>query len=193
MEKTLKEEKPLVISYLRWSSGTQRLGDSERRQMNLASKWLEKNGYEINEDYQDTNPAVTETPLNLSPFALFGKDSVSSTAGRDNDGSEVLTFRLQGIPDELIIEQNGVPVDSTMILESLDGLTVRPDENVSGTFTFDVISIATEQNPAAGATSAEISKESAPQQITFEVTGVADEPTVNAKNITSFLMRRTLV
>lgn len=51
MEKTLKEEKPLVISYLRWSSGTQRLGDSERRQMNLASKWLEKNGYEINEDY----------------------------------------------------------------------------------------------------------------------------------------------
>lgn len=51
MEKTLKEEKPLVISYLRWSSGTQRLGDSERRQMKLASKWLEKNGYEINEDY----------------------------------------------------------------------------------------------------------------------------------------------
>lgn len=51
MEKRLKEEKPLVISYLRWSSGTQRLGDSERRQMKLATKWLEKNGYEINEDY----------------------------------------------------------------------------------------------------------------------------------------------
>lgn len=46
-----KNDKPLVISYLRWSSGVQKLGDSERRQMKLASKWLEKNGYEIDEDY----------------------------------------------------------------------------------------------------------------------------------------------
>ncbi|MCL1051947.1 recombinase family protein [Shewanella abyssi] len=45
------EKKPIVISYLRWSTGTQALGDSERRQLSVASSWLEKNGYEINEDY----------------------------------------------------------------------------------------------------------------------------------------------
>jgi hypothetical protein len=45
------QDKPLVISYLRWSSGTQKLGDSERRQLKLASKWLNDNGYEVNEDY----------------------------------------------------------------------------------------------------------------------------------------------
>ena len=44
-------DKPLVISYLRWSSGVQKLGDSERRQMKIASKWLEKNSYEIDEKY----------------------------------------------------------------------------------------------------------------------------------------------
>lgn len=42
--------KPLVISYIRWSSGVQKLGDSERRQMQLASNWLEENGYEIDEN-----------------------------------------------------------------------------------------------------------------------------------------------
>lgn len=46
-----KNDKPLVISYLRWSSGVQKLGDSERRQMKIASKWLKKNDYEVNEDY----------------------------------------------------------------------------------------------------------------------------------------------
>lgn len=46
----LNKDKPLVISYLRWSSGKQRLGDSERRQMEIASGWLEKNGYEIDYD-----------------------------------------------------------------------------------------------------------------------------------------------
>ncbi|XQW86264.1 recombinase family protein [Thalassotalea piscium] len=46
-----KNDKPLVISYLRWSSGVQKFGDSERRQLKQASKWLEKNGYEVNEDY----------------------------------------------------------------------------------------------------------------------------------------------
>jgi len=45
------EKKPIVISYLRWSTGTQALGDSERRQLETASKWLDKNGYKINEDY----------------------------------------------------------------------------------------------------------------------------------------------
>lgn len=46
-----KSNKPLVISYLRWSSGKQKLGDSERRQMNQANSWLKKNGYELNESY----------------------------------------------------------------------------------------------------------------------------------------------
>lgn len=51
MENTDIKTKPLVISYLRWSSGVQKFGDSERRQTKMASKWLEKNGYEINEKY----------------------------------------------------------------------------------------------------------------------------------------------
>lgn len=51
MDMKKDNSKPLVISYLRWSSGVQKLGDSERRQMKIASKWLKSNGYEINEDY----------------------------------------------------------------------------------------------------------------------------------------------
>lgn len=51
MDMNSNKNKPLVISYLRWSSGVQKLGDSERRQMKIASKWLEKNGYEIDEKY----------------------------------------------------------------------------------------------------------------------------------------------
>jgi hypothetical protein len=47
----LKGDKPLVISYLRWSSGVQKLGDSERRQLSLAEDWLNENGYEVDESY----------------------------------------------------------------------------------------------------------------------------------------------
>lgn len=44
-------EKPLVVSYLRWSTGKQKLGDSERRQLDSAEEWLNENGYEVNEDF----------------------------------------------------------------------------------------------------------------------------------------------
>lgn len=43
--------KPLVVSYLRFSTGKQSFGDSERRQLEAADKWLEKNGYEVKEDF----------------------------------------------------------------------------------------------------------------------------------------------
>lgn len=48
--KSTDNDKPEVISYLRWSSGQQKLGDSERRQLELATDWLEENGYTINPD-----------------------------------------------------------------------------------------------------------------------------------------------
>ena len=50
-QNTLKKIKPIVISYLRWSSGQQRSGDSERRQLKEVTEYLDKHGYTINEDY----------------------------------------------------------------------------------------------------------------------------------------------
>jgi len=50
-ESKVNKEKPLVVSYLRWSTGKQKFGDSERRQLESADDWLNKNDYEVNEDF----------------------------------------------------------------------------------------------------------------------------------------------
>ncbi|MBB1505768.1 recombinase family protein [Pseudoalteromonas sp. SG41-1] len=42
--------KPPVVSYIRWSTGGQKLGDSEKRQLEKSREWLKKNGYEIDEE-----------------------------------------------------------------------------------------------------------------------------------------------
>ena len=44
-------DKPLVVSYLRWSTGKQKFGDSEQRQLDAAEEWISENGYEVNTDY----------------------------------------------------------------------------------------------------------------------------------------------
>jgi DNA invertase Pin-like site-specific DNA recombinase len=43
-------KKPPVVSYIRWSTGGQKLGDSERRQLESSRKWLIENGYEVDEN-----------------------------------------------------------------------------------------------------------------------------------------------
>ena len=44
-------EKPIVVSYLRWSTGKQKFGDSQRRQLESANTWLKKNGYEVDPNF----------------------------------------------------------------------------------------------------------------------------------------------
>lgn len=41
--------KPLVFSYIRFSTPEQSMGDSERRQTELACKWAERNGYDFDD------------------------------------------------------------------------------------------------------------------------------------------------
>jgi DNA invertase Pin-like site-specific DNA recombinase len=48
-ESESKNKKPKVVSYLRWSTPGQKLGDSEKRQIKAANEWLEENGYELDE------------------------------------------------------------------------------------------------------------------------------------------------
>lgn len=51
LETNNNNEKPLVISYLRWSTAGQKLGDSERRQIKAANEWLKAKGYELDESH----------------------------------------------------------------------------------------------------------------------------------------------
>ena len=50
--KSSNSDRPLVISYIRWSTVIQGEGDSYRRQKNLAEQWCQKNGYSITSEHQ---------------------------------------------------------------------------------------------------------------------------------------------
>lgn len=63
------EPKPKVISYIRWSTGGQKLGDSERRQVEAASEWLRENGYD-----PDPNEVLEDSGLSGYHSENFGEN-----------------------------------------------------------------------------------------------------------------------
>ncbi|GAB2997973.1 recombinase family protein [Psychrosphaera aestuarii] len=77
-------EKPLVVSYLRWSSGNQKLGDSERRQLEQANEWIAKNGYELNENF-----VLRDDGKSGYHSENFGKDGALGKFVRQAEAGEV--------------------------------------------------------------------------------------------------------
>jgi len=77
-------EKPLVVSYLRWSSGQQKLGDSERRQLEQANEWIEKNGYELNENF-----VLRDDGKSGYHSENFGKDGALGKFVRQAEAGEI--------------------------------------------------------------------------------------------------------
>lgn len=100
------------------------------------------------------------TPVNISA-ALF-----------DTDGSETLSYRVDGFDSDLILELNGNAISPGSVLTAAEfaSLTVRAEDGVAGNYSFAVTAIATE---AENGDTAET-----PHTVNVAVVPVADVPTI---------------
>ncbi|WP_420243879.1 recombinase family protein [Roseiterribacter gracilis] len=85
-------EKPLAISYIRFSSSAQAAGDSERRQLALAERWCQENGYRLDETLKDLGRSAFRGD-NVKEGAL-GRFLAAITQGTVRPGSILLIESL---------------------------------------------------------------------------------------------------
>ena len=95
----------------------------------------------------------------------------------DVDGSESLSYRIEGIDSGLILKVNGNTVSDGQTLSSsqIAGLTITTAENISGRFNFDAVAIAKESS--TGDTKELL------QEITVNIAPVADTPVLSTFNV----------
>ncbi|OSQ32540.1 Ig-like domain-containing protein [Thalassospira sp. MCCC 1A03138] len=103
------------------------------------------------------------------------------------DDSEVLTVTISGVPDGASLSAGTDNGDGSWTLEAgdLEGLTITPPENFSGSFDLSVVARSTDGDSSAS-TSDPIRLTRPPRfggnTITVEVTGVADAPTLDVSD-----------
>ncbi|PKR47253.1 Ig-like domain-containing protein, partial [Thalassospira povalilytica] len=87
------------------------------------------------------------------------------------DSSEVLSITINGVPDGATLSAGTDNGDGTWTLnpDQLEGLTITPAEDFSGSFDLGVTATSTDGEDVATATGS----------ITVDVVGVADAPTLN--------------
>ncbi|WP_232310566.1 Ig-like domain-containing protein, partial [Thalassospira sp. MCCC 1A01148] len=90
------------------------------------------------------------------------------------DSSETLTVTISGVPDGVTLSAGTDNGDGTWTLSSdqLDGLSITPAEDFSGSFDLGVTATSADGSDVATAT----------DSITVDVTGVADAPTLDVSN-----------
>ncbi|MCC4239117.1 Ig-like domain-containing protein [Thalassospira povalilytica] len=90
------------------------------------------------------------------------------------DSSEVLSITISGVPDGATLSAGTDNGDGTWTLnpEQLEGLTITPAEDFSGSFDLGVTAASTDGEDAATTTGS----------ITVDVAGVADEPTLDVSD-----------
>lgn len=93
-----RSAKPLVISYMRFSTPEQAKGNSRRRQIEAAEKWAAERGL------------VIDDGLRLSD------EGVSAFRGKNAEHGELGTFLK-------MVEAGRIPAGSTLIVESLDRIS----------------------------------------------------------------------
>ncbi|NYZ24288.1 tandem-95 repeat protein, partial [Azospirillum oleiclasticum] len=93
----------------------------------------------------------------------------------DDDGSETLSVTISGVPAGASLSAGTDNGDGTWTLSAaeLDGLTLAPPPNVSGTFTLTVSAVSTEGGSSAASTAA----------LTVTVTPVADAPALSGADV----------
>jgi T1SS-143 domain-containing protein len=98
----------------------------------------------------------------------------------DVDGSESLSYRIEGIAVGLILTAGGNNVSSGQVLSSsqMASLTIAATENLSGQFFFNAIAVAKENS--TGDTQELV------QQITVNIAPIADTPTLSTFNVSTF-------
>jgi len=90
------------------------------------------------------------------------------------DSSEVLTVTISGVPDGATLSAGTNNGDGTWTLnpDQLEGLTITPAEDFSGSFDLDVTATSADGDDVATTTGS----------ITVDVAGVADAPTLETSN-----------
>ncbi|NIY77841.1 calcium-binding protein, partial [Thalassospira sp. HF15] len=90
------------------------------------------------------------------------------------DSSETLTVTISGVPDGATLSAGADNGDGTWTLASdqLDGLTITPADDFSGSFDLGVTATSADGSDVATTT----------DSITVDVTGVADAPTLNVSD-----------
>ncbi|MFQ3322309.1 MAG: hypothetical protein ACI90U_000115 [Pseudomonadales bacterium] len=98
----------------------------------------------------------------------------------DVDGSESLSYRIEGIAVGLILTAGGNNVSNGQVLSSsqIASLTIAATENLSGQFFFNAIAVAKENS--TGDTQELV------QQITVNIAPIADTPTLSTFNVSTF-------
>ena len=134
-------------------------------------------------DFTDTAPitvhSVADAPLWDTPASevTIHEDDPATAINIsanlfDEDGSETLSYRLEGADSNLILELNGTVVAPGTVLSAAEfaSLTVRPQEGIAGIYSFDVTAISTEQENGDSAET--------PHTVNVSVVPVADAPTI---------------
>ncbi|SOB95984.1 beta strand repeat-containing protein [Thalassospira xiamenensis] len=119
---------------------------------------------------------VADAPTLAAPDASGSEDSAIALdidAGL-MDGSEVLTITISGVPDGATLSAGTDNGDGTWTLASgdLDGLTITPADDFSGSFDLSVTATSADGSDVATTTGS----------ITVDVAGVADAPTLGASD-----------
>jgi Ca2+-binding RTX toxin-like protein len=124
-------------------------------------------------------PDHTAATPDLNASAASGTEDAAialdiTAALTDTDGSEALSIVISGVPEGASLSAGTDNGDGTWTLtaDQLDGLTVTPPANYSGSFDLTVTATTTESN---GGDTASVS-----QSLEVQVAGVADAPTLVA-------------
>lgn len=139
-------------------------------------------------DGSDTNSVSTTTSISVGDQADAPTLSVLDAAGLEDtaialdidasltDMNEVLSVTISNIPDGAVLSAGTVNPDGTVTLTAteLDGLTITPGHNYSGTFDLTVTATSTDGSDIA----------SISDTITVLVQGDADTPTLSVNNVT---------
>jgi len=136
-------------------------------------------------DFSDSAPiivhSVADAPLWDAPSSdvSINEDGPASALNLsadlvDEDGSEVLSYRIDSIESGLILELNGevLATGDTLTRDQFASLTVRAQEGVAGNYQFDVTAIATEKENGDIAQT--------PHTVNVAVTPVADIPDIRS-------------
>ncbi len=129
----------------------------------------------------------TSASLEVTPVASPPNLNVSSVSGNEDetialeidvsssDGSETVSVTLGGLPEGTVLSAGTDNGDGTWTLtpEQLDGLTLTPPEDYSGSLDLSVTATSTDGNDSATTSNS----------FTVEVAPVADAPTVTVNSV----------
>jgi DNA invertase Pin-like site-specific DNA recombinase len=90
----------LVVSYIRFSSGEQALGDSERRQLDMARAWCERKGFELDESLRYTDRGLSGYDGTHRKRGALGRFLLACEEGRVPRGTILLVENLDRLGRE---------------------------------------------------------------------------------------------